>query len=86
MIESILRPVTIAIGNTNADCAKTQTYMAASPEVREKKVHQQYWEPTWSWSNRYVSCQQANQTSLARDQAEWKRLWEFSERMMEEKA
>jgi len=65
---------------TPQDAAKTQVFLSASSVVCEKDVHGEYWVPKLSWTQRYVGSQKLElKTSLAKDEAEWKRLWEFCE-------
>ena len=83
MIEPALRGLLGLLGNTNADSAKTQTFLAASQAVKEKNIHGQYWTPVWSWTSTYVSCKEdLPLTNLGNDQEEQKKLWYFSEKAL----
>ena len=66
------------------DSAKTQVYLAASKEIREKNVHGQYWVPKWTWTSRFIRCEQEELTALAKDEEEQRKLWEFSERAVKD--
>lgn len=80
--ESVIRMLMKPL-NTVEDAAKTQTYLAASPLVAEHNVHGQYWAPVWSWTQRYVKCEQEGLTELGKNKDEQKKLWEFSERAVQ---
>ncbi|KAL8701844.1 MAG: hypothetical protein Q9224_000311 [Gallowayella concinna] len=80
--ESIIRLLMKPL-NTVEDASKTQTYLAASPRIREQEVHGQYWVPIWSWTQRYIRCQAEELTKLGEDKEEAKKLWAFSERATE---
>ena len=67
------------LGNTVEDGAKTQTYLAASKEIREQNVHGQYWAPSWSWTRRWVGSGQQELTDLAKDDEEQRKVWKWSE-------
>ena len=71
------------LGNTNEDSAKTQVFLAASSQVKEKDVSGQYWVPVWSWTNRFVKCQPEELTAIGKDSEGQKGLWEFSEEAIE---
>ena len=77
--EPAIRGVLKLTGNTNEDAAKTQTWLAASKEVRDKGVKGEYYAPEWSWTLRWLRCKTEPLTSLGNDQGEQKKLWEFSE-------
>lgn len=82
-LEPVIRGIMRWVANTNDDSAKTQTYMAASNEIKEKDIHGQYWAPIWSWTSTYVSCKEDSPlTSLGGDQGEQTKLWDFSERAL----
>ena len=66
-------------GSTSEDVAKTQVYLAASKEIREKDVHGQYWTPTVTWRQRYAQCHDQGLTALGKDEEEQRKLWKFSE-------
>ncbi|KAL8953789.1 MAG: hypothetical protein Q9222_000354 [Ikaeria aurantiellina] len=66
--------------NSVEDAAKTQTYLAASLQIPKEDVRGQYWAPTWSWSQRYVSCHREDLTEMGKDEEEQRKLWDFSER------
>jgi NAD(P)-dependent dehydrogenase (short-subunit alcohol dehydrogenase family) len=67
------------VGNTVEDCAKTQTFLSASRKVREDRVGGEYWVPRINWRLRYVGCQKEELNALGKNEAEWKRMWEFCE-------
>lgn len=75
LIRFLMKPL-----NTVEDASKTQTYLAASTQVRQDDVHGQYWAPVWSWTQRYIRCQPEELTGMGKDQEEQKKLWDFSER------
>lgn len=84
MIEPVVRGFLGFVANTNEDAAKTQTYLAASREVKEKNIHGQYWAPVWSWTYTYVSCkEELPLTDLAKDREEQRKLWDFSEKALQ---
>ncbi|KAL8798231.1 MAG: hypothetical protein Q9182_006837, partial [Xanthomendoza sp. 2 TL-2023] len=80
--ESIIRLLMKPL-NTVEDASKTQTYLAASPCIREQEVGGQYWVPVWSWTQRYIRCQAEGLTKLGEDEEEAKKLWVFSEQAVE---
>lgn len=83
-IEPVVRGVMAWVGNTNVDSAKTQTYLAASSEVKRNDVHGQYWTPVWSWTSTYVSCkEELPLTKLGSNEEEQRKLWEFSEKALQ---
>ncbi len=65
---------------TPQDSAKTQMVLSASKIVRETDVHGEYWAPKWSWTQSYIRSEKLElKTNLAKDEEEWRRLWEFCE-------
>ena len=84
LIEPFVRGILAWVGNTNYDSAKTQTYLAASQEVKEKNIHGQYWKPIWSWTLTYITCKEdLPLTDLGNDQEEQRKLWDFSEKALQ---
>ncbi|KAL9121747.1 MAG: hypothetical protein Q9187_001687 [Circinaria calcarea] len=83
-VEVSAKAIITRVANTNADSAKTQVYLAASKEIREKNIHGQYWVPKWSWTIRFLRCEQEELTTLAKDQEEQRKLWELSERAVKD--
>ena len=78
-LEPAIRGFVKLIGNSNVDSAKTSVYLAAAREVKERKIHGQYWEPTWNWTSKYVACKEKLPlTELGSDQEEQSKLWDFS--------
>lgn len=65
--------------NTTRDSAKTQVFLSASKRVIEENIHGQYWTPVWSWRQSYVRSRKDELAGLAKDEKEWKLLWEFCE-------
>ncbi len=83
-MEPVIRGIMAWTGNTNEDAAKTQTYLAASTEIKAKNIHGQYWTPVWSWTNTYVSCKEdLPLTDLGNDKEEQRKLWNFSEKALQ---
>ena len=82
--EILTRAIFKRLGNSNADSARAQVYLAASKDVRENNIHGQFYVPVFSWSQRYLACHRQELTSLAKDQEEQKKLWKFSEKAMRE--
>lgn len=70
----------IFLRNSTLDAAKTQVYLSASKQTSEEEVHGQYWSPKLSWMQYYLGSQKEELvTALAKDESEWRRLWEFCE-------
>jgi hypothetical protein len=66
--------------NSARDAAKTQVFLSASKQIRERNVHGEYWAPTWSLRQKYTGSQKEElRTALAKDEEEWKLLWDFCE-------
>ena len=65
--------------NTTRDSAKTQVFLSASKRVVEENIHGQYWIPVWSWGASYLRSRKEELGALARDEEEWRLLWEFCE-------
>ena len=62
------------------DAAKTQVYLSASKQICDEKAHGQYWCPRFSWRQDYLgSYKEELTTTLAKDEREWTRLWDFCE-------
>ncbi|KAL8766452.1 MAG: hypothetical protein Q9209_006746 [Squamulea sp. 1 TL-2023] len=78
MIRLLMKPL-----NSVEDASKTQTYLAASAQIRQQGIRGQYWVPVWSWRQRYLRCRAEELTGLAKDEEEQKKLWVFSERAMD---
>ncbi|KAL8737397.1 MAG: hypothetical protein Q9181_001734 [Wetmoreana brouardii] len=68
--------------NTVEDTSKTQTYLAASPRIRQQNIRGKHWAPVWSWKQRYIKCHPEELTDMGKDQDEQRKLWDFSERVM----
>ncbi|KAL8835364.1 MAG: hypothetical protein Q9170_003353 [Blastenia crenularia] len=79
LVRFLMKPL-----NTVEDASKTQTYLAASARISEQDVHGQYWVPVWSWMQRYVRCQAEALTDLGSNQGEQRKLWDFSERALQD--
>ena len=83
-LEPAIRGFVKMIGNTTEDAAKTSVYLAASKEIKEKRVHGQYWAPIWNWTSRYVACKEdLPLTPLGSDREEQRKLWDFSEKALQ---
>lgn len=82
-VEDFIKWFVRKIGNSAEDSAKTQVYLGASKEIREKDMHGQYWTPVFSWGGRFVRCRGEEVSALARNEEEQKKLWAFSENAME---
>jgi hypothetical protein len=75
IIKNTLR---VFMKNTTRDAARTQVFLSASSQIREKKVHGEYWAPTWSWNQKYTGTgKEELSTALAKDEKEWQLLWNF---------
>ena len=77
-VEKVLRGALNVVSNSAKDTAKTQTFLAASPEVVSQDIHGEYWVPSWSWNRKYQSCHKEALNTVAMDEEEQKRLWEVS--------
>jgi NAD(P)-dependent dehydrogenase (short-subunit alcohol dehydrogenase family) len=81
--EVILRKTLNLFSSSSADCAKTQTYLAASKAVREKNVHGEVWAPKISMFAKYQSCDKnAALETAAKDEAAAQKLWEVTEKVL----
>ena len=69
--------------NSNIDTAKTQTYLAASKEIKESNVHGEYWAPVWTWGWNYVETKEEKLGGVQNDEKRQQELWEFSEKAVE---
>jgi NAD(P)-dependent dehydrogenase (short-subunit alcohol dehydrogenase family) len=66
--------------NSTKDAAKTQVTLSASKKVGEEKVRGEFWVPIFDWRGYYVRSEKEElATELARDEEEWKRLWDCCE-------
>ena len=81
-LQRAIKETCIMLANTVEDSAKTQVWLAASKDVRERDIHGQYWVPVWSWANWYLRCEEEEPTAVAKDEVEQRKLWEFSEMAM----
>ena len=82
-VERTIRGLVNSFANTVEDSAKTQVWLAASRQVKERDIHGQYWVPLFSWRNWYLNCQQEELNPVAKDEKEQRKLWEFSEKALE---
>ena len=82
-VERTIRGIINSFANTVEDSAKTQVWLAANRQVKERDIHGQYWVPLFSWRNWYLSCQQEELNPVAKDEKEQQKLWEFSEKALE---
>lgn len=72
--------LSVFMRQSSKDAAKTQVFLAASEDIPEKYVHGEYWIPRWNWWQQYVGCIKEDLvTDLAKDEDEWRKLWEFCE-------
>ncbi|KAI9771120.1 MAG: hypothetical protein M1840_002471 [Geoglossum simile] len=85
LVEPAVRFFVNLLGNTAMDAARTQVYLAAGREVRERDVHGEYWMPVFSWNRRFCGCRAQEIENFARDEGEWVRLWVFCEEAVREK-
>ncbi|KAI9893330.1 MAG: hypothetical protein M1814_000460 [Vezdaea aestivalis] len=79
-LEKLIRWLTKLFSNSTEDCAKTQTYLAASAAVTEGDIRGQYWRPKFSWTFKYKSCARQPLGPLASDEEEQRKLLELSQR------
>jgi NAD(P)-dependent dehydrogenase (short-subunit alcohol dehydrogenase family) len=84
LVEPAVRFLANLLGNTAMDAAKTQVYLAAGREVRERDVHGEYWMPVFSWNGRFCGCEAQEIAKAARDEGEWAKLWSFCEEAVRE--
>lgn len=67
--------------NSARDAAKTQVFLSASGVVKESSVHGEFWAATWSWRQAYTGTRKEElATALAKDENEWRLLFEFCEK------
>ena len=69
--------------NSNIDAAKTQIYLAAGKEIKERNVHGEYWAPVWTWLWNYVETKEEKLGTVQNDEKRQRELWEFSEKAVE---
>lgn len=76
-MERIVRSaLSVTMGNTTADCAKTPVYLAGSKYVKDHETHGEFWTPNFSLLGRsYKGCGKEEYTALGRDEDERKKLW-----------
>ena len=68
----------LLIGHSARDAAKTQVFLSASALVRENSIHGKFWAATWSWRRAYTGTRKEElATALAKDEDEWRLLFEF---------
>jgi len=79
MAKVIKGALAVVMRHSAADATKTQVWLSASRDVREKDIKGQYWEPMWSWKQTYVRSKKGPVNTLAGDEGEWKKLWQFCE-------
>jgi hypothetical protein len=78
MASAIKSTLRVFMRTSARDAARTQVFLSASNKIREKKVHGEYWAPTWSWRQTYSGSQKEElRTTLAKDEKELKLLWNF---------
>jgi len=85
-LEGAIRGMVHVFCNSVEDAAKTQVYLAASREIREKNVHGEYWVPTWTWTQAYNGSKKQNLTALGKNEEEQRKLWDVSEEAMKKAA
>ncbi|KAI9839377.1 MAG: hypothetical protein M1838_004344, partial [Thelocarpon superellum] len=56
VVQNCLRKTIGLFTNSAQDSARCEVFLAASKEVADKDINGEYWEPTWSWSQRYTGC------------------------------
>ena len=78
-LQGSLRKAVGMLGNTVADSAKIQAYLAGSARVAEDDVGGKYWEPIFTWTQRYNGCKVFPVGALADDVQEQETLWTYSE-------
>ena len=74
-----IRGVLNVFSNSGKDSARTQTYLAASPDIAALGISGTYWEPVWSWALKYIGCKIEELQALGKDENEQKTLWMYSE-------
>ncbi|EEA19087.1 hypothetical protein TMatcc_010369 [Talaromyces marneffei ATCC 18224] len=79
-LERIVRAgLQVTIGNSTADSAKTQVYLAGSPYVRENDTNGEFWLPRFSLMGKaYKGCAREEYTALAKDEDERRKLWDVT--------
>lgn len=79
-LEKIVRAgLQVTIGNSTADSAKTQVYLAGSGYVKEHDANGEFWVPSFSLiAKAYKGCAREEYTALAKDEDERKKLWDIT--------
>lgn len=79
-LEKIVRAgLQVTIGNSTADSAKTQVYLAGSRDVKERDTNGEFWLPSFSLiAKAYKGCAKEEYTALAKDEGERKKLWDVT--------
>ncbi|MCJ1308453.1 hypothetical protein MMC25_002106 [Agyrium rufum] len=83
MTEAAIKFLVVKIGQTNADSAKTQVYLAASDDIKRNDSHGEYWEPLLSWRRFYYSCSRKELFPIGKNLAEQEKLWDFSQQAID---
>ncbi|EED12299.1 short chain type dehydrogenase, putative [Talaromyces stipitatus ATCC 10500] len=80
ILEKVVRAgLQVTIGNSTADSAKTQVYLAGSRYIKDHDTYGAFWEPSFSWiAKAYKGCAGEEYTELARDEVERKKLWDVT--------
>jgi NAD(P)-dependent dehydrogenase (short-subunit alcohol dehydrogenase family) len=83
----IKHAINFFMGQTIPDCAKTQTWLAASSEVRTNNLHGGFWRPVWTrwWSNKFLACKEEKLTPLAADEQEREKLWAWTKAVVDKR-
>jgi NAD(P)-dependent dehydrogenase (short-subunit alcohol dehydrogenase family) len=76
-LEKIVRAsLQVTIGNSTADSAKTQVYLAGSRYVKEHDTNGEFWLPSFSLiAKAYKGCAREEYTALVKDEDEKRKLW-----------
>lgn len=79
-MERVIRAgLDVVMGNSTADSAKTQVYLAGSKYVKEHDTHGEFWLPSFSVLRReYKGCESEEYTDLAKDEKEREKLWRIT--------
>ncbi|KAH8694078.1 putative short chain type dehydrogenase [Talaromyces proteolyticus] len=71
--------LSITIGNSTKDSAKTQIYLAGSKTIKEKSIHGENWQPYFSaFGKTYKGCGSQEYTPLGKDEGERRKLWKVT--------
>ncbi|KAF8544186.1 hypothetical protein BDD12DRAFT_817013 [Trichophaea hybrida] len=82
-IGKLLRAIGACIGISEREGAMTQTWAATSKQIVEEGIHGQYLVPVLGWTRRYAYSQVEKLKETALDDEAAKKLWELSEKTVD---